>query len=36
MFLVGIVLWVVNIATFALVYWEFDGDGPDKSVVESF
>jgi len=27
--LVGIVLWVVNIATFALVYWELDGDGPD-------
>jgi uncharacterized membrane protein len=27
--LVGIVLWIVNIATFALVYWELDGDGPD-------
>jgi uncharacterized membrane protein len=27
--LVGIVLWVVNIAIFALVYWELDGDGPD-------
>ena len=27
--LVGIVLWVVNIAVFALVYWELDGDGPD-------
>jgi len=26
---VGIVLWVVNIAIFALVYWELDGDGPD-------
>jgi hypothetical protein len=29
LFLVGIVLWVVNIAIFALVYWELDGDGPD-------
>jgi hypothetical protein len=27
--LVGVVLWVVNIAIFALVYWELDGDGPD-------
>lgn len=27
--LVGIVLWVVNIAIFALVYWELDGDGPE-------
>jgi uncharacterized membrane protein len=27
--LVGIVLWIVNIAIFALVYWELDGDGPD-------
>ena len=27
--LVGIVLWVVNVAIFALVYWELDGDGPD-------
>jgi hypothetical protein len=25
----GIVLWVVNIAIFALVYWELDGDGPE-------
>jgi uncharacterized membrane protein len=27
--IVGIVLWVVNIAIFALVYWELDGDGPE-------
>jgi uncharacterized membrane protein len=27
--LVGIVLWIVNIAIFALVYWELDGDGPE-------
>ena len=27
--LVGIVFWVVNIAIFALVYWELDGDGPE-------
>ena len=27
--LVGIVLWVVNIAIFAFVYWELDGDGPE-------
>ncbi len=27
--LVGIVLWIVTIAIFALVYWELDGDGPD-------
>ena len=27
--LVGIVLWVVNIAIFALAYWELDGDGPE-------
>ena len=27
--LVGIVLWVVNFAIFAFVYWELDGDGPE-------
>ena len=27
--LVGIVLWAVNIANFAFVYWELDGDGPE-------
>lgn len=27
--LVGIVLWIVNIAIFAFVYWELDGDGPE-------
>jgi hypothetical protein len=25
----GIVLWVVNIAVFALAYWEIDGGGPE-------
>lgn len=25
----GLALWVTNVATFALVYWEMDGDGPE-------
>jgi uncharacterized membrane protein len=28
--LVGVVLWVVNVAIFALAYWELDGDGPEE------
>lgn len=27
--LAGAVLWVVNVAVFALVYWEIDGGGPE-------
>jgi uncharacterized membrane protein len=27
--LAGVVRWVVNIAVFALAYWEFDGGGPE-------
>lgn len=27
--LAGVVLWVVNIAVFALAYWEVDGGGPE-------
>lgn len=27
--LAGVVLWVVNIAVFALAYWEIDGGGPE-------
>jgi uncharacterized membrane protein len=27
--LAGVVLWVVNIALFALAYWEIDGGGPE-------
>jgi hypothetical protein len=27
--LAGLVLWVVNIAVFALAYWEIDGGGPE-------
>jgi hypothetical protein len=26
----GLVLWVVNLAVFALMYWEFDGGGPES------
>lgn len=29
LFLAGVVLWVVNIAVFALAYWEIDGGGPE-------
>ena len=25
----GVALWVVNVLTFAIVYWELDGDGPE-------
>jgi hypothetical protein len=28
--LTGLVLWVVNTATFALAFWEFDGNGPEQ------
>jgi len=28
--LAGLALWVTNVATFALVYWELDGDGPES------
>lgn len=27
--LAGVVLWVVNVAVFALAYWEIDGGGPE-------
>jgi uncharacterized membrane protein len=27
--LVGVALWVVNVAVFALAYWEIDGNGPE-------
>jgi len=27
--LAGLALWVTNVAVFALVYWELDGDGPE-------
>lgn len=27
--LAGLALWVANLAVFALVYWELDGDGPE-------
>jgi uncharacterized membrane protein len=27
--LAGVALWVVNVAVFALVYWELDGGGPE-------
>jgi uncharacterized membrane protein len=28
--LAGVALWVTNVAVFALVYWELDGDGPES------
>lgn len=28
--LAGLALWVTNVATFALLYWELDGDGPES------
>jgi hypothetical protein len=28
--LAGVALWVVNVAVFALAYWEFDGGGPEE------
>lgn len=33
--LAGAVLWVVNIAVFALAYWEIDGGGPEDRARES-
>ena len=33
--LAGVVLWVVNIAVFALAYWEFDGGGPEERAASS-
>jgi hypothetical protein len=29
LFLTGIIFWVVNIAVFALILWELDGNGPE-------
>jgi len=29
LFLTGITFWVVNIAVFALIFWELDGNGPE-------
>lgn len=29
LFLTGIIFWVMNIAVFALVFWELDGNGPE-------
>jgi len=31
----GIVLWAVNIAVFALAYWEVDGGGPEDRAMDS-
>jgi hypothetical protein len=31
----GVVLWVVNIAVFALAYWEIDGGGPEDRARDS-
>ena len=31
----GVVLWVVNIAVFALAYWELDGGGPEDRARDS-
>jgi hypothetical protein len=28
--LAGLALWLTNVAVFALVYWELDGDGPES------
>lgn len=33
--LAGVVLWVVNIAVFALAYWEVDGGGPEDRARKS-
>src|SRR5450756_23908 len=35
LFLAGVVLWVVNIAVFALAYWEIDGGGPEDRARDS-
>ena len=29
LFLTGIIFWAVNLAVFALLYWELDGNGPE-------
>jgi hypothetical protein len=29
LFLTGVIFWIVNIAVFALLYWELDGNGPE-------
>lgn len=31
----GLVLWVVNVAVFALAYWEIDGGGPEDRAVDN-
>ena len=33
--LAGVVLWVVNVALFALAYWEIDGGGPEDRARDS-
>jgi hypothetical protein len=33
--LAGLVLWVVNVAVFALAYWEIDGGGPEDRARDS-
>jgi uncharacterized membrane protein len=33
--LAGVVLWAVNVAVFALAYWEFDGGGPEDRARDS-
>ncbi len=33
--LAGVALWVVNIAVFALAYWEIDGGGPEDRARDS-
>jgi len=33
--LAGVVLWVVNVAVFALAYWEIDGGGPEDRARDS-
>jgi uncharacterized membrane protein len=30
----GVVLWVVNVAVFALAFWEIDGGGPEERATE--
>jgi uncharacterized membrane protein len=32
--LAGVALWVVNVAVFALAYWEIDGGGPEERAME--
>lgn len=29
LFITGVVFWVINIAVFALIFWELDGNGPE-------